>query len=505
MKLLLYLGLTQKQYWQRTAQGWQALNEKPPSDKPVWVVTNLPEEGFAEIEIPRVFGKDRQDLLQRQLATHFPETGYRARLNLPHGTSLLDKLAPTRHTLFGVSNAQKIDDILDEEDIQVAALCSTSLLLTQLGRHKTLPKTLFVVLADTESLRIIFIKNRIPYLTRLTAIPVSDTDAGRIDTQIEEIIRTHRYLENTHSLEEGQRLSVLLLGDATEFATPLSRAGLSIATPPPPWDSVSSTHRWHPIFDLAIHRPAYGQLAPTARRARYLAGHLRRQAWITSIGLVLLGVMLASLHINDMRSILHEKEQAATTIATLNQQSAELDRQTLAFGASSELIRRALALDTREILEAPSFEHQLTQIAQALHTAASNTSVTGHAIRLNLLHWAIISPSTPPCVDDRTMPAKEGSSNTAPTDSAPSASQQAQISFDLLLPSGLTQRSRLDMVRNLSTQLKSIPNIQLWGDPNISLSHATLKGGAQTSIDETPLRWCMTLTQPPPTTESPMP
>ncbi len=515
MKLLLYLGLTKKQYWQRTAQGWQALNEKPSPDKPVWVVTNLSEEGFVEVEIPRVFGQDRQSLLQRQLMTHFPETDYRTRLKLTHGTQLLDKLAPTHHTLFGITNAKKIDDILNEEDIQLAALSSASLLLAQTGRHKALPKTLFVVLSDTESLRIVFIKNHIPCLTRLAAIP--DREEGRVDAQIEEIIRTQRYLENTRALEKGHALPVLLLGDATECSAPLAQAGFSIVASPLPRGTTPPANGWHPLFDLAIQKHTDGQLAPMARRTRYLASRIRRQAWITSACLVLSGIAIASLHINGMQSILHEQKQTASTIATLNRQHTELDHQASAFGASSDLIRRALALDTHEMLEAPSFEHQLTQIAQTLDKA-THTTVAGQSIRLSLLKWAIVSPNTAPCADNRTSPSKEASNTTAPaTPDTPNASatsplasdssppQQAQISFDLVLPSGLTQRSRLDMIRNISTHLKDLPDIQIFEDPYVGLSHATLKGGAQTSTDETPVRWCITLPGQTLPTESPTP
>lgn len=532
MTLLLYLGLTRRQYWQRTAQGWQALNEQPRPNQPVWVVTNLAEEGYAEIDIPRVFGKDRTDLLQRQLAGHFPETDYRARLNLPHGLSLLDKFAPTRHTLFGITNAKKIDDILDEENIQVAALCPTSMLLTRLARHRSLPETLFVVISDTESIRIVFIKNRIPHLTRLAAIPVSVSASHQVDAQIEEIIRTHRYLENTRALRKDEHLSVLLLGDAAEFSAPLSRAGLTIVAPPSSWNTAAPAHAWHPVFDLAIHKQPYGQLAPMARRTRFLASRMRRYAWITSACLVLFGMAIASLHMNDMLSTLHETEQASTAMGTLNQQNAELDRQIDALGANSDLVHRALALDTREILEAPSFGHQLTQIAQALHEAtqisnAPNASLATQPIRLSRMDWTLLAPGATPCADDQTTLPKNGvpgvhaampassppSPSTSSSTSPPPFSaagdattpQQAQISFDLSLPPGISPRSRLDRVRSISAHLQDIPNLQLLGDPNVSLGHATLKGGAQSSTDETRLRWCMTLPGPTPVSGSQTP
>ena len=78
MKTVLHLTPGGSQYWLKGRDGWQP-HDGPPSG-PVWVVTDLAEEGFAEIQIPRIFGRDRQNYVSRQVASRFPDTPYRTTL-----------------------------------------------------------------------------------------------------------------------------------------------------------------------------------------------------------------------------------------------------------------------------------------------------------------------------------------------------------------------------------------------------------------------------------------
>ena len=139
MTTLLHLSPTEHQLWSRTRSGWQPLSGEVDTRQPVWVVTNLAEESLAEIETPRLYGRDRADLITRQLISRFPDTPYRSRLNVLHGSKLLDRFAPVRHTLFGIAAAERLNSTLDSLGVSVAALCPTTLLLARFGQHKSLP------------------------------------------------------------------------------------------------------------------------------------------------------------------------------------------------------------------------------------------------------------------------------------------------------------------------------------------------------------------------------
>lgn len=304
MKTLLHLSPAGRQYWRRTRQGWQPLTGDPDTRDPLWVVTDLAEESFAEIETPRLYGRDRNDLLDRQLATRFPDTPYRSRLKVDHGGKLIERLVPTRFTLFGITAADKLNAEFDARNISIAALCPTSLLLTRMARHKQLPPDLFVVLPSTAGLRIVFVKNRIPILTRLAPIP------DQVAAQAEEIIRTHRYLENVRTLQRGsQPPPVMILGNAAAFAAPLGAARLELVAPPPPWNNAAYNDWRLPLFDLALREQPFGQLAPVARRTVYLARRLRQGALAAAAAAVVAGLLAAGTNAADIFGIVRDKEQ----------------------------------------------------------------------------------------------------------------------------------------------------------------------------------------------------
>lgn len=78
MATVLHISAAGPVWWEKTAAGWGSASG--PGQGPVWVVTDLAEEAFVEINVPRIFGADRVSYIQRQLASKFPETVFRLAL-----------------------------------------------------------------------------------------------------------------------------------------------------------------------------------------------------------------------------------------------------------------------------------------------------------------------------------------------------------------------------------------------------------------------------------------
>ncbi|MBP9712330.1 MAG: hypothetical protein KBD60_01400 [Sterolibacterium sp.] len=497
---LLHLTSAGAQRWQRTRQGWQALPADTPIDplNPLWVVTDLAEESFVDIEIPRLYGRDRGDLIERQLATRFPDTLYRTRLNLAHSPGLAERMAPTRHTLFGLGGADKIDALFDAntdshtgaDTLPIAALCPTSLLLTHLGRHKSLPADLFIILPSPQALRIVVLKNRLPVLTRLVTVAA---DAAQ---QAEEIIRTHRYLENTRVLVRGAPPPpTLILGDRTAYSAPLAAARFELIAPPPPWSSQPPADWRFPLFDLAVQKQPFGQLAPIRRRTVYFTQTLRRLAYRATLASLLTGAVAAGFNVDELFTHLNEKSQNQHTTEQMNQQLAELEQHSARFGVSHDFMQRALALQQNEITDAPAFDRQLRQIAHAL-----DDPDTARNIRLSHLEWRLLPAGATACEKWRTSAAPDtpGSPQEAPaaepstTETTATPPSQAEIQFELLLGAS-SPRVRLETLRRLSARLHALDGIKLFNDPSTTLNKETLRGGAQADSSDKNPSVCLSL------------
>ncbi|MBP9800656.1 MAG: hypothetical protein KBD39_11135 [Sterolibacterium sp.] len=497
MKTLLHLSPAGPQYWSKTRAGWQPLNSAPDPAQPVWVVTDLAEESLAEIEIPRLFGSSRAALLDRQLAMRFPDTPYRRCLNIPHGSALVERLAPTQHTLFGIPIAHKIDEELDAHNLDVAALCPTTLLLTDIGCHRTLPPHLLVVLPSSAGLRILYLKNRIPTLTRLTPI-LNDAKA-----QAEEIIRTHRYLAHTRALPAGtSHLNILILGPAKEYSAALAQAQLPLLPLPPPWDKAPPTDWRLPLFDLALRKQPYGQLAPLARRTRYMARHLSRMS-LTAAALILCSALTATglkaLDLLETRRNYDSDQQHSQRLqANLNQ----VEQRIAAFGVEPETMRRALELDDHEIANAPAFNQQLHRLGEALGQGRPAGS------SLSRIDWHLLAAGSKPCEKylPATPPGTTGSSPTLPppsdTPSTPGTPEneahrhQAEIILEANLPADLSPRARIQLLRELSTRLSHLPGATLLADPLQALARNSLRSGGQLAEEKASV-WCLTLADSP--------
>ena len=167
MACVLHISATGNVWWGKKSTGWEVLPE--PGQGPVWVLTDLTEETFTEINVPRVFGRDRSSFVERQLTNRFPETRFRVALEAQRQGSLMNRLAPPHQVLTAVEPADRITAALQNLSLPLAGVWSTSMLLARLGSKPRMPANLMIVLCQPAGMRIVYIKDRAPVLTRMVA------------------------------------------------------------------------------------------------------------------------------------------------------------------------------------------------------------------------------------------------------------------------------------------------------------------------------------------------
>lgn len=482
---LLYLGPSGRQLWSKHKEGWQISTATPL--KPVWVVTDFPEESFAEIELPRLFGRDRSIFIARQLASRFPDTPYRAVLTPAGQTGLLEKLAPSKQIFLAVNNAERLNTELG--NVPVTGIWPLSLLISLFCLKHKLPGDLLVILPEPEALRIVYLKNRTPVLTRLVSSP------NQVQLQVEEIIRTRRYLENTRMVERGQICPALLLGSAENFAAPLSAAQFELVAPPPPWNRHPPPDWRFPFFDLARRSPP-GQVAPLTLRIDHLARCLRQGAFATAALCLVAAVWSASENLQVVFNTLGQREQAVQETRTVQTQLAALEQQTKHFGVDPELLRRAIALDEQEVLSVPAFSSHLETLAQTL------SSFTG--LRLKQLEWRLLAAGAPACSQNQgaTENAAPASPPPAGTSTGSEAQRLIELSVEIALPSVSGPSEQASILRRLSEKLAKIDGARLLRDPAKELDQGTLQSGAAREAGKSH-GWCLSLPGKTPTPPSP--
>lgn len=482
MTVLLHISGVGPQYWRRTSQGWQALEGAPDPKQPVWVVTDLAEESFVDIDVPRVYGRDRRDFIARQLATRFPDTPYRSRPDFRSRGTLLERLLPSRYTLFGISGTEKINEELDAKKLTVAALCPTSLLLTRIGQRKRLHADLFVVLPSRAGLRIVFLKDRIPVLTRLAPIP------DQVKAQADEIIRTLRYLENMRTIpRDGPPPPVMILGNAAEFAEPLGAARLELIEPPSRWNVLQGDWRL-PLFDLAIKEQPFGQLAPIERRVEHLARALRKWARVAAGLSLCAGVAATIANVWSLFDIKQEIRRDELAVERLHGELSSIDQRIATLVQSPDLVRRALDLNAQELESAPSLDTYMRKLGPVLEGYEH--------VRVTSLDWRLLDAGTKPCsTHTRTAPNVQTPADTsADTPAVDHAERGVELFYEVSLAAGVTPREKARTLHDISARLSKLPGAKILGDAATDLAKSTLRGGNEPTADnERNAAWCLTL------------
>lgn len=478
MQTVLYITPAGVQYWRKSAGNWQPCDGVQAGA--LWVVTNLAEESTAEISVPRLFGNDRRNFIQRQLSSRFPDTPFCSVLAQPASGSLMTRLAPPRQTLFGLDAAQRVNAALDDVAlIPVAGVWASTLLLWQMSCYKSLPKELFVVLPGPDALRIVFIKNHLPVLSRL--VP----GITEVADQAAEITRTVRYLENNHLLARSTEAhNVLLLDSQTDIDPLLAQERLTRVPVPSPWTKKPPADWRFALFDLAVKSPA-GQLAPLARRTRFMANHLRPKVDVVAGLCVVTALWVAAGNFKDIISTYTNQAQTQQRIDLLTAQSHVVAQKISGFGVSPERVRSAVQLVQNELDSEPSLADHMRQISVVISAL--------EPVRLRQFDWRIFSAGEAVCTDGAAV------STTTAAQAVPEpngSKRRVEVSFEVVWPEGQGVRARNQGISNLSANLAALNGAHLIIDPAQALALSAFSGGEGASAKSTqPLVWCLTLSE----------
>lgn len=485
MPTVLHISATGSVWWTKTARGWVTADEPgkdPVKDlvkNPVWVMSDLPEETFVEINVPRVFGADRDNFVTRQLASRFPETVFRQALPPKRKGTFMERLAPPVQTLAAVEPGERIHAALKPLQVPIAGVWSTSAILTRLVQRSIFPRDMFVVLRQSTHLRILFLKGRAPVLTRL--VRAGETAAD----QASEIVRTLRHLENTHVIERNtQRFGVLLLGTVEDLPSILTRERLDIV-PATVLQGRKFDGNWQPrLFDLLCQSPM-GQLAPLSYRASYLTRLVEKTAYIATALILVTTLLMASVSIKD---ILQTRQEQAQTQASLNQLTAEINELDLAIqavGVAPDTVRTALTMDTEEIVSAPDIRANLVPLSHAIGTVAG--------ARLKNLQWQLLEPGVAACTHSETLSAT-AAPEPEPTQMQP-PERKVELQMTLQLPDSSGPRKTVQQASEMTRQLGQMHGAVILIDPAKNMLIGDIR--TNTSLNPTEssreLTWCLTL------------
>lgn len=475
MATVLHISASGSVVWEKSAQGW-AQTSVPPVG-PVWVVTDLSEEAFVEITVPRIFGADRSNFVQRQLASRFPESAFRIALPPRGKGGVMARLAPPLQTLTAIEPADRILAALKTLQAPVAGVWSTSMLLVHLGQKSSLPADLFVVLCQPTSMRILFLKQRSPVLTRLIATTASAAE------QAAEVVRTLRHLENTHVLERGsRRFGVLLLGGADGLASALSADRLDVLPLP---DVLGSRHTsdWnHVLFDVVCKGPP-GQLAPLSYRAAHLARGVAKAARIGLALSVAVALWVASGRVSSSLQAQRERTQVQAAIEDISAHIAKVDLSIEAFGVSPDLVRKALALDADEITSAPDIASHMAQLATVVG------SVPG--AHLKNMQWQVLNPADVACLQEGAASAAAVTPDSVAEPQPPS--RKVELQMTLLLADGIGPRQTAQQAGEITRLLKKMEGVTVVRDPARGLREGDISTGLGKISADRDLVWCATL------------
>ncbi len=471
MKLLLHITQAGAQLWQKGRDGWQL--QQGDAQGPVWVLTDLAEEGFSEIQVPRLFGRDRQTFLARQLANRFPDTPYCGLLPTAPSGSLMERIAPPRQTAQGLDAPKRLDAALAALTGPLAGVWLTSMLLATIGSKKGMPPELFVALPSPDGLRLVVLKNRVPVLTRW--IP----GVTEPRTLASEMVRTVRHLENTRVLDRSAKpRSVLILGDSAGLAELLAPDNVYLLDPPAAWSKVAPGE-WHfALFDLVIASPV-GQVAPMAQRTDFVASRLSKIAYGVAALSVALAVWLGVNATRDMLTAQSSQQQLQSRVDTQQAEIGAVEERLTKFGVSADLVREAAALDLNEFRLIRPFAGDLAHLAPIVSQFG--------AVRLQQYSWRLLSSGQVACAGDSSLAAE-----TAPAEGV-EPQRLVEVKLMATLPEDQRERARAQVISALSAQLSQMVGATLVIDPAKAQLNAALKGGdASMTPSVTPV-WCLTL------------
>jgi hypothetical protein len=394
-------------------------------------VVDSGDETYVTASVPRVRGGYAARLLQRRLEREFPEASLRAAMTLRQRRR--DGL--TDIVLVAVAADAAIDANVSDlgAHCKLCAVTTPSLLVAAwLRRARLRPRRLLVVLPTPAGLRLVFIEDGQPSLSRL--MPALDT-TGATAT---EISRTIQYLQNTQRIEHDTALEIWFWGfqpAQVEACLPrdvphvLGTAPRVPGLPDPGKDGIQA------LFASASASAPRTQLGSDRLRLRWFAHEARRWSLRAAAAVVLAAIAGSSAQ-------LWRTQQVERETATMQAESSLVGTEQAAL--ESQLASRNLSLEDVRVL--PDLEQALRNTAVSfgeMATLVGNAVAAPDGIRLASLRFRSL-----PVSEELDPLARTCDGETLPP------SPFAQVTFGMKDGLGVRARSgALDAVRQNLTQV----------------------------------------------------
>lgn len=474
MKTVLSIDSAGIRYFQRRGGNWRPAEGSSRQDT-LWVLVDLPDESLEVIALPRLYGRDRRNFLERQLAAAFPSCSCRASHLLSGGL-----LNPGKVLLTGLKAEQVVVDRLALLDTTIVGLWGVSALLAMMAK-RLLPPELMVVLPETFALRILVFKDRLPVLTR----HVSCYESSHVD----EIVLTLNHLKNEDIVEGGKSLPVLFLGDASAITDHIASADLSLLPVPKEFRPQGEAGWLSPIFNQLISSPPC-QLLPLPWRARYLARKVRLAAYAGAALSLGAGGYFGQADIRALSALL---ERAQVVQAEERGVAAERERLAARIkqsGADPALVRRAIQFEAEEITAAPSGEAFLSLAAAAIAAVPE--------ARVQTLSFHLAAQGEGVCQSQRGLPPKDTRAGVVTfipgaAGAATASLRRAEVQLSITLPVDFSPQAKAEARKQITATLQSMPEIKLLQDPVLAARQAILKSSVDLASGQAAERWCLSV------------
>lgn len=471
MKIVLFINSSNARYFKRTGDSWQLVVGPGPKDK-IWVIANIAEETLETLELPVLFGRDRSLFLERRLAAAFPNSHYRAAPVLS-----VNLLKPGTVLLTGLTSSNTVTKHLEKLDAPIAGVWGISMLLTLMAKHLAMHNVVLSI-PSVHYLRILVIKEDIPVITRCIHRYREDENSERND-DANEILRTCQHLENRHFFEHGTIPPVLYLGESTQVAEQLTRAGLTLQPLPEALAPRGDAAYLHPLLEQVTSSP-HGQLAPLHLRARHLTGTIHKAAYIGIAACFLAAILFGQ---KDFRLLndLHGREKGLNAkLAQAINQREQLAAKISASGTDPALVRQATQFSTQEIEAAPMPESLFKFTASAIADLPQ--------VRIKSLTYRFPKPGQRYCQEQSLvdLPLISGKKPSGPD-------RHTELQFSILLIENLAPLAQAEIRKHISAALKTREGVQLIHDPATFSLINTLKGGVGMDTAQTENLWCMSV------------
>jgi hypothetical protein len=263
---------------------------EPAAGAPVVAVVDYPDESYVLATVPIMRGRDAALLRRRRLQREFPGATLTALAVLRHRAS--DGVSDA--VMMAVNGGPALQETLASlgNAHALRAVTTPALLAGEwLRRAKVAKRRVLIVLPTPAGVRLMFLDDARPTLSRLTGMLSPASTAT-------EIARTVQYLQNSQRVERGENVELWFWGmdDATAAAClPSGVAAVPAAAPrvaglpDPERDGLDA------LLQLAAQSPGRLQLAPDELRLGWLAGGVERNGRRAAAAALLLSVGLAGL------------------------------------------------------------------------------------------------------------------------------------------------------------------------------------------------------------------